>query len=94
MPRIIEFLGYVPEDDASEAGFRQEVSNARVILGLSRRKMAQLVGADEATVMKWERGHSLPLERNSEAIKRLFNREICNGSMVGIQPRKDEADRI
>jgi transcriptional regulator with XRE-family HTH domain len=66
LPGIIRFLGYDPLPDGETAGDR--IRQSRKKLGLSQRKLADLLGVDPSTVWKWERQRR-PL--SDEQAKRL-----------------------
>ena len=51
-PRIIEFLGYDPHLIPETLG--QRLVAAGRVLGLSRKRLAKLLGIDEGTVRRWE----------------------------------------
>jgi hypothetical protein len=53
LSRIIDFLGYVAYDPSWTAGERLRAG--REATGLSRRRMAKVLGFEEGMV-KWERG--------------------------------------
>jgi DNA-binding XRE family transcriptional regulator len=54
IPRIIDFLGYVPWK--APDGFGAWLRQVRRALGLSRRRLAALLGVDESTITRWESG--------------------------------------
>jgi transcriptional regulator with XRE-family HTH domain len=58
LPGIIAFLGYCPYAPGRPLGERLRV--AREARGLSRKQLAELVGIDEGTLWKWERGLRVP----------------------------------
>ena len=61
IPRIIEFLGYVPFDTSNlSAGERIVVY--RRLLGISQKKLAHRLGIDPCTLSKWERDKRKPPE--------------------------------
>ena len=57
-PRIIEYLGYYPFPDPQVLGER--LISIRRHQGLSRKRLAEMIGIDEGTVLRIERGKSLP----------------------------------
>jgi transcriptional regulator with XRE-family HTH domain len=58
LPRIVDFLGFCPIDPAEPLGSR--LLRAREAQGLSRKRLAQLVRVDEATLWRWEEGKRIP----------------------------------
>lgn len=57
-PRIIDFLGYDPTPRPNTLGER--IASRRRRLGLSQEQAATLVGVDEGTFRRWERGERNP----------------------------------
>ena len=53
-PALIEYLGYEPWLEATTLGQRLLIERRR--RGLSIAKIAELVGVDEGTWLRWERG--------------------------------------
>ena len=58
LPRIIKFLGYYPF--AAPQTLAERLVACRRCLGLSRRKFAQALSADEGTLFRWESGEARP----------------------------------
>mgnify|MGYP002068606856 CR=1 FL=1 len=58
MPRIIGYLGYDLWPRPVTLGDRIAAERRRA--GVSRKRLARIVGVDEATVARWERGRSVP----------------------------------
>ena len=67
IPKIIGLLGYVPFDRPSS--LPQRLALARRLRGLSRRKFAKVLGVDEGTLARWERGVRRPSEKHQQIIK-------------------------
>jgi transcriptional regulator with XRE-family HTH domain len=74
IPGIQTFLGFCPFDPAGTFGLRLRA--AREAQGLSRRRAAALVGVDEATVARAERGVPGMANRSLSAVARLLR---CDG---------------
>jgi transcriptional regulator with XRE-family HTH domain len=51
IPRIIDFLGYVPYNPG--CSFGQRLKAIRLALGLSERKFAKKIGVDQGAVGRW-----------------------------------------
>lgn len=71
IPRIIEFLGYVPYDAQSET-LGERIVAARKLLGLSQEELARRLGIDPGTLGHWERGEHRPLRRHLEKLAEFF----------------------
>lgn len=54
LPKIIEFLGYVPEDLFQARTTGEKIRLHRMLHGLTRRKLAKQLGIDEATLQRLE----------------------------------------
>ena len=57
-PRVIAYLGCDPLSKGKTLG--ATILAARRRLGFSRKKLAELIGVDPATLGKWEAGASMP----------------------------------
>ena len=59
IPKIVKFLGYIPySKDFSD--FKEKLLYFRRLSGLNQEKLAEMLGIDETTVAKWERGNHMP----------------------------------
>jgi transcriptional regulator with XRE-family HTH domain len=58
LPGIIRLIGYVPV--ASGPSPADRLRHSRRSLGLSQKRLAGLLGVDESTVARWERGSRHP----------------------------------
>jgi len=71
VPRIIEFLGYEPDDTKPET-LGQRISAFRRLRGLTQKDLARRLGVDPSTVANWERGEHRPtghlLQRLNETV--------------------------
>lgn len=85
MPRVIEFLGYVPAVNASGYGLSERIRTARMKLGLSRRRLADQLGVDEGTVQSWEHGRKPTMPRHREAIEDFLDSPACGRNLTGWQ---------
>ena len=57
-PKIINFLGYYPYPAPQTIG--EKLLAHRRQFGLSRERLAEMIGADEGTILRLERGHKCP----------------------------------
>jgi DNA-binding transcriptional regulator YiaG len=71
IPKIIEFLGYVPYD-TSNLTLGERIVTLRRCLGLSREELAEPLRVDEFTLRDWEHGRRRPLKRNLEKLDEVF----------------------
>lgn len=53
-PKIIRFLGYVPFSVGDS--LPEPLKAYRKFRGLSRKKLARILGVDEGTLWRWENG--------------------------------------
>jgi DNA-binding XRE family transcriptional regulator len=73
LPRIIAFLGYTPSlFDKITDNIVERMKLYRLTHGLSQEKFAKLVGVDETTVAKWERGKHKPLKKTLKNSRGFF----------------------
>lgn len=70
MPRIIDFLGYYPYRPPRKLGER--LTAIRRNLGVSRARLAQMIGIDEGTVLRIERTNRLPIGPGREKVRVFF----------------------
>ncbi len=70
LPGIIKFLGYVP----FELGHTlpKKLIGYRKIHGLSRKKLARILGVDEGTLWRWETGQRTPQGDYARRVRALF----------------------
>jgi transcriptional regulator with XRE-family HTH domain len=61
IPNIVRFLGYVPYPAGKSLPERLAVS--RRSLGLSQKRLAKILGADESSLRSWESGRRRPSRR-------------------------------
>jgi len=72
IPKIIGFLGYVPFDIKTKT-LEEKIKTYRLILGLSQKKLANLLGIDVSTIGHWERGKNSPQKRHLKNLTTFFN---------------------
>lgn len=71
MPKIIEFLGYMPiEIDTSTIGGKIKANRMRH--GLSYKKMGELLNVDASTIGAWEKGLVQNLKLINEKVNGLL----------------------
>ena len=74
VPRIIEFLGYIPDDTKPE-NLGQRIVAFRRVRGLTQKELARRLGMDPSTIASWERGDHRPTKRLAQ---RLNQRLRCD----------------
>jgi DNA-binding XRE family transcriptional regulator len=73
LPKIIAFLGYTPAPfDTISDNIVERMKLYRLTNGLNQEKFAKLVGVDETTVAKWERGDHKPMKILREKVLNLL----------------------
>lgn len=70
-PKIIDFLGYVPF--LMGESFPERLKAYRMLKGLTQRELAQELGVDPTTVMKWETGKSKPMPEAQERVEKILD---------------------
>ena len=70
LPKIIDFLGYVPFSTGDS--FPERLKAYRMLNGLSQRQLAQELGVDPTTVRDWENGKSKPMRKKRERVEEII----------------------
>ena len=60
IPRIIEFLGYVPFESISDMSLGGKIITCRKIKGITQEELARQLGFDPGTVENWENNRKEP----------------------------------
>jgi len=68
--KIINFLGYVPYSPGMSFGKRMLL--IRKSLGLSQKEFSKILGLDEGTVLRIEKGRSKPAKGSLDKIKKIL----------------------
>lgn len=68
IPRIIEFLGYVPFESISDMSLGEKIITCRKIKGMSQEELARQLGFDPGTVENWENNRKEPTGLYLEAL--------------------------
>jgi len=71
VPKLIEFLGYVPFD-TSTLSVGEKIVIYRRLLGLSQKRLAQHLGIDPFTLGKWEKNKRRPPQSFLEDLTTFF----------------------
>jgi DNA-binding transcriptional regulator YiaG len=67
IPAILQFLGYNPFPPAQT--LPERLATVRKMLGLSQRKLAELLGVDPGTLQGWEAGQHKPVGRTRRLLE-------------------------
>ena len=59
IPSLIQFLGYDPLPTERPTSIADRLMAKRRMLGLGQREVAQILGVDASTVMRWEGGRRI-----------------------------------
>jgi len=71
VPRIIEFLGYTPDDTKPET-LGQKIVAFRRRRGLTQKDLAWRLGVDPSTIASWERGEQRPSKRLAQRLNLIL----------------------
>ena len=71
LPKIIEFLGYIPFEVPSKT-IGDRIKSYRKEHGLSQRKLARLLGVDQTTIRDWESGKHKPIKKLLKRISEIL----------------------
>jgi transcriptional regulator with XRE-family HTH domain len=67
MPSLGRFLGYAPYTPAQS--LPEKLKALRQSMGLSRKRLAKLLGVDESSLANWETGRTRPNKKSREIIE-------------------------
>ena len=70
LPRIIEFVGYVPKYTTPHT-LGERIVVARRLLGLTQKELARRLGIDLSTLGRWERDEGRPSKELSARLDRF-----------------------
>jgi transcriptional regulator with XRE-family HTH domain len=82
MPKVIEFLGYVPFNDLSEMSEGERIRASRKLLGLTRDEAARQLGICPTTLSSWENGRGIRKKSYMRALE-PFITSACRVRMIG-----------
>ncbi|MEK7259792.1 MAG: helix-turn-helix transcriptional regulator, partial [Pseudomonadota bacterium] len=74
IPSLLQFLGYDPTPPVHATSVPDRLKAKRRELGLGQREVAQILGVDASTVMRWEGGRR---------IQELEHRKVVEGFLEG-----------
>ncbi len=74
LPKIIEFLGYVPFEEPEP--LTECLISYRRLMGLSRKRMAQITGIDESNIAGWETGRHRPTRRSVRILENFLTMSL------------------
>ena len=73
VPRIIDFLGYVPDDATGGGSLGERTIAFRRRHGLSQQALAEQLGLDPSTVASWDRGLHRPSRSLAERLEGMLH---------------------
>ena len=73
LPKISEFLGYDPWTDGQPRSLGEQLKAHRSRLGLSRKRLAALLGIDQSNLAGWETGRHCPAKQSLELIHEFLS---------------------
>ena len=75
MPKVIEFLGYVPFP--TETGsLGEKIVGLRRAFGIRQDQLAEQLGVDPSTMARWERGMGQPVSRYLDKLTEFLKTKI------------------
>jgi transcriptional regulator with XRE-family HTH domain len=78
IPRIIEFLGYDPTEQANLQSIGIQIRAKRRRLGLTIRQLARILETDFSNLQHWETGRSQPTKKSVQLINRFLSAEFVH----------------
>jgi len=88
IPKVIEFLGYIPESPEART-LGKSIALYRRVRGTSQEKFAQELDVDPSTLRKWERNKGTPTQEVREKLCGFF-KEVCPSTTA--QPHFPKVD--
>lgn len=83
MPKIIDFLGYVPFECPDEP--IGKLRYFKLVNGLSYERLGKLVGRDPEQLTDWLSGRIKPCKRNIEVIQEFLNSFLLGGQKESVR---------
>ena len=71
IPKIIEFIGYCPY--IPTRSLVEKLKQVRWALGLSQRRVANILKTDVSNIAGWEEGQHKPTKKSAEIIRSFFS---------------------
>ncbi|MHB1459553.1 MAG: helix-turn-helix domain-containing protein [Armatimonadota bacterium] len=72
VPKIIEWLGYVPNVDMSSMSYGDRIVALRRTLGISQGEIASQLKVGTGTIRRWERNETVPNRSQLDALDSIF----------------------
>ena len=76
VPRIIVFLSYEPNLNDAPSEWGKFILEYRISNGITQKKMAQLIGIDDRTLSKFEKGEGWFFDRTKEKIQYFLQKKV------------------
>ncbi len=71
LPKIVEFLGYIPDSLKAKTSGEKMVTSRR-LLGLTQKELAHRLVIDPSTLGRWEKDKSRPSRKQQTLLDSLF----------------------
>jgi len=75
IPKIIEFLGYVP-DCIKAKTLGEKIVTSRRLLGITQKEFARHLGIDPSTLGRWEKDKSQPQKELLKKLNIFFKKKL------------------
>jgi transcriptional regulator with XRE-family HTH domain len=75
IPKIVEFLGYVPSNGQTKT-LGEKIVRYRRLLGITQKELAKSLGIDPGTLGRWERNRGKPQRQIVERLKEFMDAPI------------------
>ncbi len=76
IPKIIEFLGYLPFDDESDQSIGKRLWRYRMREGISIKQLGKLIRSDGVTIARIERNEGKSFDKTIRKIEGYLNRNM------------------
>ena len=81
IPRIIQFLGYVPFNNQAKT-LGERIVNYRRLSGITQKELAKSLGVAPTTLARWERNKGKPNKRHLPKLAHLLHLSISERNHV------------
>lgn len=83
MPKVINFLGYIPYD-LTKMSLGEQISTCRKINGLTQEKLARKLNAYVEAIVDWEKNRRLPKSSHLKAVQAFIDSTTSGVRMTAV----------
>lgn len=83
MPKVVDFLGYVPYSDLSDMSENERIRACRKLTGLTLEEAARQLGVSVSTLWSWENGRGIKKKSYWKALEPFLTSASHVGMTLG-----------